>query len=130
MNRMEVLSAAEALRYFHFYFMGSPEGLSFKITNRDCMTALINPLEAKLKELGVKLRKGSTARSVKVDGKKVSGVVVDSPESGSALFLSVDPSDVPQKGFASFVTAEGVPVMVGRKGSGYVVLWGRWCPAR
>ena len=125
MNRMEVLSAAEALRYFHFYFMGSPEGLSFKITNRDCMTALINPLEAKLKELGVKLRKGSTARSIKVDGEKVSGVVVDSPESGSALFLSVDPSAVPQKGFASFVTAEGVPVMVGRKGSGYVAYDGR-----
>jgi isorenieratene synthase len=55
MNRMEVLSAAEALRYFHFYFMGSPEGLAFRITNRDCMSALINPLEAKLKELGVKL---------------------------------------------------------------------------
>ena len=125
MNRMEVLSAAEALRYFHFYFMGSPEGLSFKITNRDCMTALIDPLEAKLKELGVKLRKGSTARSIKVDGEKVSGVVVDSPESGSALFLSVDSASVPQKGYVSFVTADGVPVMVGRKGSGYVAYDGR-----
>ena len=125
MNRMEVLSAAEALRYFHFYFMGSPEGLSFKITNRDCMTALIDPLEAKLKELGVKLRKGSTARSIKIDGEKVSGVVVDSPESGSALFLSVDPASVPQKGYVSFVTADGVPVMVGRKGSGYVAYDGR-----
>ena len=125
MNRMEVLSAAEALRYFHFYFMGSPEGLAFKITNRDCMTALIDPLEAKLKELGVKLRKGSTARSLKVEGNKVSGVVIDSPESGSALFLSIDSAMVPQKGFAAFVTAGGVPVMIGRKGTGYVVYDGR-----
>jgi isorenieratene synthase len=125
MNRMEVLSAAEALRYFHFYFMGSPEGLAFKITNRDCMTALINPLEAKLQELGVKLRKGCTARNIKVEGEKVSGVVVDSPESGSALFLSIDPAAVPQKSFALFVTADGVPVMVGRKGSGYLAYDGR-----
>ena len=125
MNRMEALSAAEALRYFHFYFLGSPEGLAFKITNRDCMTALIDPLEAKLKELGVTLRKGSTARSIKVEGKKVSGVVVDSQDSGSALFLRVDPAAVPQKGFASFATADGVPVIIGRKGSGYLAFDGR-----
>ena len=125
MNRMEMLSAAEALRYFHFYFMGSPEGLAFKITNRDCMSALINPLEAKLKELGVKLRMGSTARSLKVAGEKVSGVVVDSPESGSELFLSLDPAAVPLKGFAGFATADGVPIMVGRKGSGYAAYDGR-----
>ncbi|NTV05046.1 MAG: NAD(P)-binding protein [Chlorobiaceae bacterium] len=125
MNRMEVLSAAEALRYFHFYFMGSPEGLAFKITNRDCMTALIDPLEARLKKLGVKLRKGSTARSIKVEGGKVTGIVVDSPEHGSALFLSLDPAVVPQEGFAAFVTDTGVPVMVGRKGSGFFAYDGR-----
>jgi isorenieratene synthase len=125
MNRMEVLSAAEALRYFHFYFMGSPEGLAFKITNRDCMTALIDPFEAKLKELGVKLRKGSTARSLKVEGKKVSGVVVDSAETGRALSLSLDAAAVPQEGFAAFVTADGVPVMVGRNETGYQAYDGR-----
>lgn len=125
MNRMEVLSAAEALRYFHFYFMGSPEGLSFKITNRDCMTALINPLEAKLKELGVTLRKGCSAGRLKVEGKRVEGVVVDSPDSGSALYLSLDAAAVPQEGFAAFVTVDGVPVMVGRKGNGYLAFDGR-----
>jgi carotenoid phi-ring synthase / carotenoid chi-ring synthase len=125
MNRMEVLSAAEALRYFHFYFMGSPEGLTFRITNRDCMDALINPLEAKLKALGVKLRKGNTARRLQVDGEKIAGVVMDSPESGSALLLQVDPAKVPHKNFAAFVTTDGVPVLVGRKDSGYVAFDGR-----
>jgi isorenieratene synthase len=125
MNRMEVLSAAEALRYFHFYFMGSPEGLAFKVTNLDCMTALINPLENRLKQLGVKLRKGSMARSMKVDGGKVSGVVVDTQERGRALLLHVDPFAVPKEGFATFVTDDGVPVMLGRKGSGYLAFDGR-----
>jgi isorenieratene synthase len=125
MNRMEVLSAAEALRYFHFYFMASPEGLAFRITKRDCMSALIAPLESKLKELGVKLRKGNTVRRIEIDGEKVSGVVVDSPESGSTLLLHVDPAKVPQKSFSVFSTAEGVPVMIGRKGTGYVAYDGR-----
>ncbi len=125
MNRMEVLSAAEALRYFHFYFMGSPEGLAFKITNRDCMSALINPLEAKLKELGVKLLKGSTARSIQVVGDKVSGVVIDTQGSGGALSLRLESAKVPQKGFGAFVAAEGVPVMIGRTESGYMAYDGR-----
>ncbi len=125
MNRMEVLSAAEALRYFHFYFMANPEGLAFTITNRDCMSALITPLEAKLKELGVRLRKGSTARSIQVVGEKVVGVVVDTPDSGGALSLHVDAAKVPQRGFAAFVSAEGVPVMVGRTESGYLAYDGR-----
>ena len=125
MNRMEVLSAAEALRYFHFYFMGSPEGLAFRITTRDCMSALINPLEAKLKELGVTLRKGCTARSIEVAGEKVSGVIVDRLGSGGALSLSVEGRKVPQHGFAAFMTDAGVPVLVGRKGSGYMAYDGR-----
>ncbi|MBV5303974.1 MAG: FAD-dependent oxidoreductase [Chlorobium sp.] len=125
MNRMEKLSAAEALRYFHFYFMGSPEGLAFTITNRDCMTALINPLESRLKQLGVRIRKGTIARSLKVEGGKVSGVVVDTQERGRALILRIDASAVPEEGFAAFVTDDGVPVMVGRKGSGYLAFDGR-----
>ena len=125
MNRMELLSAAEALRYFHFYFMGSPEGLAFAITNRDCMTAIINPLESRLKQLGVTLRKGSVARSMKVEEGKVSGVVVDTHERGRALMLHVDPSAVPEEGFAAFVSEDGVPVMVGRKGSEYLAFDGR-----
>jgi isorenieratene synthase len=125
MNRMELLSAAEALRYFHFYFMGNPEGLAFKITSYDCMTALITPLENRLKQLGVTLRKGSSARSLKVDGGKVTGVVVERPERGLALQLHVDPAAVPKEGFAGFVTDEGVPVLVGRKGHGFLAFDGR-----
>ncbi len=119
MNRMEVLSAAEALRYFHFYFMGSPEGLAFRITNRDCMSALIDPLEAKLRELGVTLRKGCTARKLVSEGRKVSGVLIDSGASGGALYLEIDRNEVPDRGFGVFHTAEGIPVLIGKHGGGF-----------
>ncbi|NTV97980.1 MAG: FAD-dependent oxidoreductase [Chlorobiaceae bacterium] len=119
MNRMEVLSAAEALRYFHFYFMGSPEGLAFRITNRDCMSALINPLEARLRDMGVTVLKGCTARRIIVEGKKVTGVLLDRGSGGSDIFLRVNAEDVPMKGFGTFLSPDGVPVLLGRKDGGF-----------
>jgi carotenoid phi-ring synthase / carotenoid chi-ring synthase len=119
MNRMEVLSAAEALRYFHFYFMGSPEGLSFRITNRDCMSALINPIESRLRELGVRVMKGCTARKIVVEGKRVTGVLLDRGSGGSDLFMQVKASEVPLEGFAVFPSPEGVPVLLGRDEGGF-----------
>jgi carotenoid phi-ring synthase / carotenoid chi-ring synthase len=120
MNRMEVLSAAEALRYFHCYFMGSPEGLAFRITNRDCMSALIDPLEAKLRELGVTVLKGCRARKFIAEGKRVTGVLLDRGNGGSDLFLQVKTSDVPHDGFGTFSSPEGVPVLLGRKDGGFL----------
>ncbi|NTW55949.1 MAG: FAD-dependent oxidoreductase [Chlorobiaceae bacterium] len=121
MNRMEVLSAAEALRYFHFYFMGSPEGLAFRITNRDCMTALIDPLEARLRQLGVTIMKGCTARKIVAEGQKVNGVLLDRGSGGSGLFMQIKTSEVPASGFGSFLSPEGVPVLIGRRNGGYAV---------
>ncbi|HCD36253.1 MAG TPA: FAD-dependent oxidoreductase [Chlorobium sp.] len=119
MNRMEVLSAAEAIRYFHFYFMGSPEGLSFNITNRDCMTALINPLEAKLRELGVTVLSGHRALSLRVEGDRVAGVVVQGAGSSGETF-HVNAEDVQNAGWTSIVSREGVPVLVKHEGGGYL----------
>ncbi|MDT9546889.1 MAG: FAD-dependent oxidoreductase [Chlorobium sp.] len=119
MNRMEVLSAAEAIRYFHFYFMGSPEGLSFNITNRDCMTALINPLEAKLRELGVTVLSGHRALSLKVEDDRVSGVSVQGAGSTGER-LHVNAEDVQGAGWTSLISREGVPVLVKREGGGYL----------
>ncbi|NTV59819.1 MAG: FAD-dependent oxidoreductase [Chlorobiaceae bacterium] len=119
MNRMEVLSAAEALRYFHFYFMGSPEGLAFRITNRDCMSALINPLEERMRELGVTVLKGCTARKLIVEGNRVTGVLLDRGSGGSDLFFQIDASDVPPEGFGSFHSPDGTPVLLGRKEGGF-----------
>lgn len=115
MNRMEVLSAAEALRYFHFYFMGSPEGLVFRITIRDCMSALIDSLEARLRELGVKIMKGCTARKIITEGKRVTGVLPDRGSGGSSISLRVDAGDVPSNGFGLFLSREGTPVLLGRQ---------------
>jgi carotenoid phi-ring synthase / carotenoid chi-ring synthase len=115
MNRMEVLSAAEAIRYFHFYFMGSPEGLAFRITNRDCMTALIDPLESKLKELGVTILKGRRAVKLIAANGTVSGVELQGG-AGSDVFRQTGQTSVPESGWALLQTDTGVPVIASREG--------------
>lgn len=115
MNRMEVLSAAEAIRYFHFYFMGSPEGLAFRITNRDCMTALIDPLESKLKELGVTILKGRRAVRLIAANGTVSGVELQGG-AGSDVFRQTGQTSVPESGWALLQTDTGVPVIASREG--------------
>ncbi|MCF8382619.1 MAG: FAD-dependent oxidoreductase [Chlorobium sp.] len=115
MNRSEVLSAAEAIRYFHFYFMGSPEGLAFRITNRDCMTALIDPLESKLKELGVTIIKGRRAVKLVAANGTVSGVELQGG-AGSDVFRQTGQARVPESGWALLQTDTGVPVIASREG--------------
>ncbi|NTW64058.1 MAG: Rieske 2Fe-2S domain-containing protein [Chlorobiaceae bacterium] len=119
MNRMEVLSSAEAIRYFHFYFMASPEGLSFRITNRDCMSALIDPLRRKLEELGVTIRSGRKALRLTIENERVTGVVLQSGGGSGQIYSGIAVSDVPSSGWAVLSSSEGVPVLVSKEGSGY-----------
>lgn len=116
MNRMEVLSAAEAIRYFHFYFMGSPEGLAFRITNRDCMSAIVDPIERTLERHGVRIMKGRPVSRLTVSGDKVTGVAL---EGGEAGLLHADSSRVAAEGWSALVSDEGVPLLVRRRGGGF-----------
>ncbi|NTW51964.1 MAG: FAD-dependent oxidoreductase [Chlorobiaceae bacterium] len=126
MNRMEVLSAAEALRYFHFYFMGSPEGLSFRITTRDCMSALIDPLERKLKAMGVRVLKGRKSTGLSVEGGIVAAVHLDgSGDADAAPVATLLKSDVPESGWLQRQSSEGVPMLVARRGDSWVAYDGR-----
>lgn len=125
MNRMEVLSAAEAMRYFHFYFMGSPEGLSFKITTKDCMSALIDPLERKLNEMGVHVLKGHKAQSLAMQDGRVTSVRLAGAGAASGALASIPKREVPMTGWLQKMTDGGIPVLVARRGAEWVALDGR-----
>lgn len=135
MNRMEVLSAAEAMRYFHFYFMGSPEGLAFRITTRDCMTALIDPIARKLKSSGVTLLTGRKAVSFEVQDGRVKAVHLDGAAMPDAAPLATIPlSDVPASGWLEHSGANGVPLLIARHGDSWIAYDGRCthmgCPVK
>lgn len=75
LNRLERLSAAEAIRFFHFYFMGNPEGLGFRYTRRAAPAAILAPLHRRLVALGVDVRAGTTAHRLVRDAGGVTHVV-------------------------------------------------------
>ncbi|UWX57958.1 FAD-dependent oxidoreductase [Chlorobaculum sp. MV4-Y] len=125
MNRMEVLSAAEAIRYFHFYFMGSPEGLSFRITTKDCMSALIDPLEKKLMSMGVRVLKGQKVQNLAMQDGRVKSVRLAGTGAASGAIASIPKREVPVTGWLQHTSEAGIPMLVARLGAAWVALDGR-----
>ena len=58
------LSAAELATMFHIYFLGSSEGLIFDVANANYDTALWQPLQRYLTDLGVRFHQGTTVASI------------------------------------------------------------------
>ena len=120
MNRMEVLSAAEALRYFHFYFLGSPEALGFRITKKSCMHALINPVVEMLEGLGVKIVSGTKVERLVLEENRVSGVVLGGGGgSGGGTLARVQRGSVRDGEWFSMTADNGVPLLVTLRGGEY-----------
>ncbi|NTU67572.1 MAG: FAD-dependent oxidoreductase [Chlorobiaceae bacterium] len=135
MNRMESLSAAEAMRYFHFYFMGSPEGLGFRITRRDCMSSLIDPLERKLLSMGVKVVKGTRVAGLELQGGRVASIRLEGASgTGPEVVSTIASAEVPASGWHAMQSEEGLPLLLARRGAGWVAFDARCthmgCPVR
>lgn len=76
LNRPERLSAAEAIRFFHAYFLGNPDGLGFRVATTDVGKGLVAPLHARLESLGVVVRTGVDALRLVRDGERLAGVAI------------------------------------------------------
>ena len=124
LNALERLSAAEALRFFHFYFMGNPEGLGFSCLGRDVVTAVLAPLERRMTSLGVTVRRGALARRLVREGERVVGVALEGGVGAEGPRATVAAAAVPARGWLTVDTTEG-PVFVSRQGSGFRALDGR-----
>jgi isorenieratene synthase len=124
LNRLDRLSAAEAIRFFHFYFMGNPEGLGFSYAKRDSMTAVIEPLRRRFESLGGRVRLGLGARRLVREGGRVSSLVVDErPLPPPRVTLAR--AELPERGFRALPLADGSSVFVRRDGDRVLALDGR-----
>ncbi|MDB4967603.1 MAG: (2Fe-2S)-binding protein [Myxococcales bacterium] len=123
LNRLERLSAAEAIRFFHFYMMGNPEGLGFSYLRRDSVTAIVDPLRRRLEALGGQVRVGKGARRLERDGARIARVVVDAhPSPSPRLVLAA--ADVGDR-WRAVPRDDGSSVFVRRRGDDLVALDGR-----
>ncbi len=123
LNRVERLSAAEAIRFFHFYFMGNPEGLGFSYLLRDSVTAIVGPLARRFQSLGGRIVTGKGARRLVVDGGRIARVIVDArpaPEPRLTLALA----DVPAT-WRALPQPDGSSIFVRRRGDAVDALDGR-----
>lgn len=123
LNRVDRLSAAEAIRFFHFYFMGNPEGLGFSYLKRDAVTAVVGPLRRRLEALGGRVLVGKGARRLVRDGNRVAQVVIDAnpapPPRVTLALADVGP------GWRALPQDDGSSLFVRRRGDAVEALDGR-----
>ncbi len=113
MNALSGFSAAEAIRFFHFYMLGNPEGLGFSALGRGVHVSVLEPLAARLAALGVQVRTGADVRRVVIQEGRARGIELAAPGSG-VLTLPVDA--VPGQGWVGVGDGRA---FVRRTGSGF-----------
>jgi isorenieratene synthase len=77
LNDPKTISAYEMLNLTHLCFMGQPKAMNREITTEDHGTAVINPWEKKLLDLGVKIEKNHYVQGLRVEDNKVIGEIGD-----------------------------------------------------
>jgi carotenoid phi-ring synthase / carotenoid chi-ring synthase len=97
MNALSGFSAAELIRFFHFYMLGNPEGLGFDVLTRGVHEAILGPLRQHLERLGVQILTGTPVQQVRLSADGVSvRIGVEGHEEQVAV------ASVPQRGWGAF----------------------------
>jgi isorenieratene synthase len=125
LNRLSRLSAAEAIRFFHFYFMGNPAGLAFRMLGRDSLTSVIGPLRRRFEALGGRVRTGVGASRIERDARGITRVRLDPQPDARDVTIAVRGEELPERGYRAFPQADGSSIFVGRRGDRVVALDGR-----
>jgi isorenieratene synthase len=84
MNALEEMSAAELIRFFHFYMLGNPEGLGFSALSEGVHVGVLGPLRRHLERLGVDIRTGTPVRRVRFADGRATGVELGAPVADAA----------------------------------------------
>ncbi|MEO6953082.1 MAG: FAD-dependent oxidoreductase [Polyangia bacterium] len=133
LNDVDKLSAAEGIRFFHFFFIGNPAGLWYRYTKRDSMSSILDPMTKRLRSLGGTIRLGQGARRFRHEAGRVRGVELDR-DSVSGGQVRVAASTVPTTGWTPIAGPDGSAVYVARRADGFVAFDARCthmgCPVR
>jgi carotenoid phi-ring synthase / carotenoid chi-ring synthase len=92
LNRIEQLSTAEAMKFFHFYFFGNPLGLAFDVAAQDSGRAIVAPLVEALRTRGAQVRTQARVHSlVRGDDGGVTAVSLGTPTAPAPLRVACEP---------------------------------------
>ena len=135
LNRTPRLSAAEGIRFFHFFFIGNPEGLWYRYTKRDALTDVITPLARRMAALGTKIRTGTGVRRLRVSDGKITGVELEGNRAeGDGAQARVATSSIATSGWTPISGPDGSAVYVTRRDGAFVAFDARCthmgCPVK
>lgn len=78
-NQFHQYSTAEAIKFFHFFYLGNPDGMGYDQTIDDVLTSVINPLTATLTDLGVRVTTGAEVDRVVENNGRLSKIILKRP---------------------------------------------------
>lgn len=106
LNAPDVLSAAELMQFFHFYFFGNPEGLAFNGTTQDMGRSLVDPIAAAIRSKGGKILTQVQVSNVDWQDGKIGSIAYLSNDSAiSGGVRSTTGRVEPERGTAPFWVA-------------------------
>lgn len=116
MNALSELSAAEAIRFFHFYMLGNPEGLGFDALTKSVHLSVIEPLRNHLEQLGVEIRTSARVKTVTFAAGRANGVVIEGQPAISPVQVVPTPGTAWEQHGELFVrsTPDGVQALSNR----------------
>jgi isorenieratene synthase len=134
LNRLPRLSAAEGIRFFHFFFIGNPDGLWYRYSKKDALTDIIGPMAQHLTSLGGTIRTAAPARRLRSENGRVAGVELEVDGASTGAQVRVNASSIATSGWTPISGPDGSAVYVTRKDGGFVALDARCthmgCPVR
>ncbi|MBM4279431.1 MAG: FAD-dependent oxidoreductase [Deltaproteobacteria bacterium] len=75
LNDPDKISAAEMLQMMHAYFISQPRAMNREVTTTDHATAVLEPWQQRLQDLGVKVETNHVTRGLRFEGGKAKGEV-------------------------------------------------------
>ncbi len=83
LNAPDVMSAAELMQFFHFYFFGNPEGLAFNGTKQDMGTSLVQPIAQSILNRGGKIVTDATVSQIDCQDNQIRSLNYQVGEAGN-----------------------------------------------
>ena len=77
LNNPSRISAAEMVMYMHYYFLGDPKAMWREVTTVDHATAVLDPWETRLRELGVEISFNHRCQGLRFERDRIVGEVGD-----------------------------------------------------
>jgi len=93
-NQFHQYSTAEGIKFFHFFYLGNPDGMGYDQTIDDAMTSVVTPLTERLKALGGTILSGMEVQHLIEQDGRITKVVLKHPGEMPAQDHSIDAADV------------------------------------